>query len=77
MELWDAYDAYGNQTGETLVRGEEIPDGRYHMVCEVLVRHADGSVLCMKRAESKPNYGGFGKPPREAPPCRGRIALLA
>jgi Cof subfamily protein (haloacid dehalogenase superfamily) len=59
MELWDAYDEYGNQTGETLVRGEEIPDGLYHMVCEVLVRHADGSVLCMKRAESKPNYGGF------------------
>ena len=44
MELWDAYDEYGNQTGETLVRGEEIPDGLYHMVCEVLVRHADGSV---------------------------------
>lgn len=59
MELWDAYDAYGNKTGETLVRGEAIPTGRYHMVCEVLVRHADGSVLCMKRAESKPNYGGF------------------
>ena len=59
MELWDAYDREGRKTGETLVRGEEIPDGLYHMVCEVLVRHADGSVLCMKRAESKPNYGGF------------------
>ncbi len=59
MELWDAYDAYGNQTGETLVRGAEIPPGRYHMVCEVLVRHADGSILCMKRASTKPNYPGF------------------
>lgn len=59
MELWDAYDQYGNQTGETLVRGEEIPPGRYHMVCEVLVRHADGSILCMKRASTKPNYPGF------------------
>jgi len=59
MELWDAYDAYGNQTGETLVRGEEIPLGRYHMVCEVLVRHTDGSILCMKRASTKPNYPGF------------------
>lgn len=59
MELWDAYDAYGNQTGETLVRGEEIPTGRYHMVCEVLVRHTDGSILCMKRASTKPNYPGF------------------
>ena len=59
MELWDAYDAYGNQTGETLVRGKEIPAGRYHMVCEVLVRHADGSILCMKRASTKPNYPGF------------------
>lgn len=59
MELWDAYDEYGNQTGETLVRGAEIPPGRYHMVCEVLVRHADGSILCMKRASTKPNYPGF------------------
>lgn len=59
MELWDAYNCHGEKTGETLVRGEAIPRGLYHLVCEVLVRHTDGSILCMKRATTKPNYPGF------------------
>jgi isopentenyldiphosphate isomerase len=58
MELWDAYDRNGNRTGETLVRGEQIPDGRYHLVCEVLVRHVDGSYLCMKRSKQKDLFPG-------------------
>ena len=56
MELWDAYDRNGNKTGETLIRDEPIPAGRYHLVCEVLVRHVDGSYLCMIRSRQKPNY---------------------
>lgn len=59
MELWDAYRADGTPTGGTLVRGEPIPEGLYHLVCEVLVRHSDGSYLCMKRSEDKPNFPGF------------------
>lgn len=59
MELWDAYTRDGQKTGETLVRGEPVPEGRYHLVCEVLVRHMDGSYLCMKRSMEKPNYPGF------------------
>ena len=50
MELWDAYDRNGNKTGEILVRGEPIPEGRYHLVSEVLVRHVDGSPIdCIRR----------------------------
>lgn len=56
MELWDAYTRDGVKTGETLVRGEPIPAGRYHLVCEVLVRHVDGSYLSMIRSREKPNY---------------------
>ena len=56
MEIWDAYDRNGNKTGETLIRDEPIPAGRYHLVCEVLVRHVDGSYLCMIRSRQKPNY---------------------
>lgn len=55
-ELWDAYDRDGNRTGEVLVRGEPVPEGRYHMVCEVLVRHVEGDYLCMIRSREKPNY---------------------
>ena len=56
MELWDAYNRNGEKTGEILVRGEPIPEGRYHLVCEVLVRHIDGDYLCMIRSRKKPNY---------------------
>ena len=59
MELWDAYSKDEELVGSTLVRGEEIPQGLYHLVCEVLVRHADGSFLCMKRSAEKPNYSGW------------------
>ncbi|MBE6951800.1 MAG: NUDIX hydrolase [Ruminococcaceae bacterium] len=56
MELWDAYTREGVKTGETLVRDEPIREGLYHLVCEVLVRHVDGSFLCMIRSRRKPNY---------------------
>lgn len=60
-ELWNAYTADGVLTENVLVRGENIPSGLYHMVCEVLVRHTDGSYLCMKRALTKPAdaYPGY------------------
>lgn len=33
MELWDAYDTNLNKIKyKTLVRGEAIPDGMYHLV---------------------------------------------
>lgn len=59
MEIWDAYTRDGKRTGEKLVRGEPIPEGRYHLVCEVLVRHRDGSYLCMRRDRNKEGYPGW------------------
>jgi len=56
MELWDAYDRDGNRTGEVLVRGEPVPAGRYHLVCGVLVEHADGTFLLMKRHPQKETW---------------------
>ena len=56
MELWDAYDRQGNKTGETLVRGEPIPPGRYHLVSCVVVRHRDGDFLLMRRSPEKEVY---------------------
>ena len=58
MELWDAYDKDGNLTGGTLVRGEPIPDGLYHLVCDVLVRHMDGTYLLMQRDPGKETWPG-------------------
>ena len=58
-EIWDAYHSDGTLAGCNLVRGEPIPDGLYHLVSEILVRHIDGDYLLMQRDHRKPNYGGF------------------
>ena len=59
MELWDAYDEnFRRVEGVSLVRGEPIPAGAYHLVCDVLVRHTDGSYLLMRRDPRK-HYGGL------------------
>ena len=62
MELWDAYDRDGNRLGRDLTRGEPVPDGQYHMVCTVIVRHTDGDYLLMKRHPNKPSYPNVYEP---------------
>lgn len=56
MELWDAYDRHGRKTGWTIVRGEPIPSGSYHLVSCVVVRHADGDFLMLRRSAQKEVY---------------------
>ena len=58
MELWDAYDREGNKLAKTLIRGEKIPSGVYHLVCGILVQHTDGEYLLMRRAYDKPGWPG-------------------
>lgn len=54
MEVWDAYDEKLNKIeGMTLVRGEEVPDGVFHLVCEIIVKHTDGTYLLMQRDPGK------------------------
>ena len=43
---------------KTLVRGEDIPDGYYHLVCEIIVKHVGGEYLLMQR-DLKKNLGGM------------------
>lgn len=59
MELWDAYDSKLNKIdGVTLVRGEQIPDGYFHLCSEIIVRHTDGTYLIMQRDKRK-HLGGM------------------
>ena len=56
MELWDAYNSnFEKIEGMTLVRGEEesIPEGVYHLINHILVKHVDGTFLLMKRDPRK------------------------
>ena len=60
MEIWDLYDEQGRKTGETWERSRarEIPDGRYHIVCDILIRHRDGDFLLTRRDPNKEVYPG-------------------
>lgn len=59
MEVWDAYNKeFEKIEGMTLIRGEAIPDGVYHLVSDVIVRHADGTYLLMQRDRRK-HFGGM------------------
>lgn len=53
MELWDLYTADRELTGETMVRGEPVPKGRYHLVVHVWIRNSAGQFLISQRAAGK------------------------
>lgn len=59
MEIWDAYYADGTPAGTDLIRGEPIPEGLYHLVADVTVRHRDGDFLVMLRDPNKPLSPGL------------------
>ncbi len=58
MELWDAYHADGTLAGFDIVRGEKVPEGYFHLVCEAIIRHVDGDYLLMQRSFEKKIYPG-------------------
>lgn len=59
MELWDAYDKdFKKIQNVSLIRGEKIPDGVFHLVSDIIVRHTDGSYLLMQRDRQK-QFGGM------------------
>ena len=75
MEIWDAYFQDGTPAGCTLVRGEPIPAGLYHLVCEILVRHADGDYLLMQRDLRKKGYPGCWEATAGGSALQGEDAL--
>ncbi len=59
MEIWDLYDADGRLTGETMIRGEEVPEGKYHLVMHFWVLRSDGKVLTQKRAKDVSQWPSY------------------
>ena len=53
MEIWDLYDQDRNLTGETVVRGKPVPQGRYHLVVDALFLNSKGETLLQRRAKEK------------------------
>ena len=56
MELWDLYTEYREPTGRTHIRGEEIPDGLYHLVVHVWIKNSKGEYLISQRAADRPVF---------------------
>ena len=58
MEIWDAYYKNGIKAGLDLVRDEAIPEDLYHLVCDIIVKHIDGTYLLMQRDFQKKGWPG-------------------
>ena len=63
-EIWDLYDGDGKLTGQKLVRGEEIPQGLYHIGVHIWPINHSGSCngrFCHQRRGSA-DCGNAGTP---------------
>lgn len=75
MELWDAYNEKCEKIdGLTLIRGEKIPDGVFHLVSDIIVRHTDGTYLIMQR-DIRKQYGGMWEASAGGSALQGEDAL--
>ncbi len=77
MEVWDAYDSsFKLVDGVYLIRDEVIPEGLYHLVCQVLVQHVDGTYLLMQRDKDK-SQGGMWEASAGGSALKGENAKVA
>ena len=53
MEIWDIYDSSRELTGSTVIRGDKLPSGGYHIVVTVMTMDSDGRVLVTQRDPCK------------------------
>lgn len=56
MELWDLYHKDGTPAGKDHIRGEELPDGLYHLVINVWIKNSKGEYLISQRAADRPTH---------------------
>lgn len=56
MELWDLYNERWELTGRDHIRGEEIPQGYYHLVVHIWIRNSKGEYLISQRSADRPTF---------------------
>ena len=56
MELWDLYNENKELLNEELVRGEPIPDNRFHLVVHIWIRNSNNEYLISQRAANRPTF---------------------
>ncbi len=56
MELWDLYNENRELTGKTMIRGQEVPHGFYHLSVQVWIRNSKGEYLISQRSADRPTF---------------------
>lgn len=56
MELWDLYTEDRQLAGIDHVRGEELPEGLYHLVVHIWIRNSKGEYLISQRSATRPTF---------------------
>lgn len=51
MELWDLLNERGEKTGKTMIRGERLRLGQFHLVVHIWVTDSAGRLLIQRRAD--------------------------
>lgn len=76
-EEWDLYDAERRLTGETIRRGDELPQGRYHLVIHVCMFDEQGRLLIQRRQTCKHGWPGLWDVTVGGPARRGENSRQA
>jgi len=50
LEIWDIYDEDRDLTGRTIVRGEKLKEGEFHLAVHIWIMNSKGELLIQKRA---------------------------
>ena len=50
MEIWDLYDEKLNRTGDVVIKGNEIPNGFYHLALEIWIINSKKEILLIKNS---------------------------
>lgn len=53
MEIWGILDSEGIDTGKTIIKGETIPNGFYHLAADIWIINSENKILIQKRSSNK------------------------
>ncbi len=56
MEVWDLYNENRELVGRDHIRGEEIPEGCYHLVVHAWIRNSKGEFLISQRSADRKSF---------------------
>ena len=59
MEAWDLYTQDRVKTGQTMLRGNPVPEGLFHLQVHVCIFNEQGEMLIQQRQSTKRWYAGL------------------